>query len=113
MGERFAQVSTHVLDTGRGIPAAGVHVRLERHDSGGWSLVAQGRTDTDGRLRDWVPLHACQAGGYRLVFFVDTYFDGDTFFPEITVAFRLTDPDQRYHVPLLLGRHAYTTYRGS
>ncbi|WP_329109102.1 hydroxyisourate hydrolase [Micromonospora sp. NBC_01699] len=113
MSETWARISTHVLDTGRGAPAADVHVRFERHDSGGWTLVAQGRTDADGRLRDWVPLQSCQAGGYRLVFYVETYFDGDTFFPEITVAFQLRDPDQSYHVPLLLGRYGYTTYRGS
>jgi 5-hydroxyisourate hydrolase len=113
MSETFAQLSTHVLDTGLGLPAAGIYVRFERRDTGGWSLIAEGRTDSDGRLRDWVPLHAWQAGGYRLVFFVEPYFGGDTFFPEITVAFQLRDPDRPHHVPLLLGRYGYTTYRGS
>ena len=109
----FARISTHVLDTVRGEPARDVYVRLERRDTGGWSLVAEGRTDGDGRLREWVPAHGWQVGGYRLVFFVEPYLGGAAFFPEITVAFQLTEPDRHHHVPLLLSPYGYTTYRGS
>jgi 5-hydroxyisourate hydrolase len=112
-GEHYARISTHILDTVRGEPARDVYVRLERRDSGGWSLLAQGRTDGDGRLREWVPLHGWQAGGYRLVFFVAPYFGGEVFFPEITVAFQIHEPDRHHHVPLLLSPYGYTTYRGS
>jgi 5-hydroxyisourate hydrolase len=109
-----APISTHVLDTMRGEPAAGVPVRLERQRGGGWAVVAEGRTDADGRLRDWVPGEAWGAGGYRLVFAVETYLDGeDAFFPEVTVAFRVREPGRHHHVPLLLSRYGYTTYRGS
>jgi 5-hydroxyisourate hydrolase len=108
-----ARISTHILDTVTGDPARDVYVRLERRDSDGWKLIAEGRTDGDGRLRHEVPLHDWQAGGYRLVFYVEPYLGGEAFFPEITVAFHVHDPDRHYHVPLLLSRYGYTTYRGS
>lgn len=108
-----ALVSTHVLDTVRGEPARGVYVRLERRDADGWQQVCAGHTDDDGRLGQWVPLHAWQAGGYRLVFYVAPYLGPDAFFPEIVVAFHVHDPHRPYHIPLLLSPYGYTTYRGS
>src|SRR5215510_3490144 len=101
-------LSTHVLDTARGEPAVGVPVRLDRADDSGWVAVASGVTDGDGRLRDWVPEADWQRGMYRLVFSVDAEF-----FPEVTVAFRVAEPDRHHHVPLLLSPYGYTTYRGS
>ncbi len=109
----YARISTHVLDTVKGEPARDVYVRLERRDTDGWSLVSEGRTDDDGRLREWVPLRDWQAGGYRLVFYVEPYLGGGAFFPEITVAFHVRDAHRHYHVPLLLSPYGYTTYRGS
>ena len=109
----YARISTHVLDTVKGEPARDLYVRLERNDSTGWSTIAEGRTDDEGRLRHLVPLHNWQAGGYRLMFYVEPYLNGDAFFPEITVAFHVHDPERHYHVPLLLSRYGYTTYRGS
>ncbi|GAB1641820.1 hydroxyisourate hydrolase [Krasilnikovia sp. MM14-A1259] len=111
--ESHARISTHILDTVTGDPARDVYVRLERHDTDGWRMVAQGRTDDDGRLRYEVGLHEWQAGGYRLLFYVEPYLGGQAFFPEITVAFHVHDPNRHYHVPLLLSRYGYTTYRGS
>jgi 5-hydroxyisourate hydrolase len=107
------RISTHILDTVTGQPARDVHVRLERRDADGWRTIAEGRTDDDGRLRYRVPMHEWQAGGYRLVFSVGPYLGGDAFFPEVTVAFHVHDPERDYHVPLLLSRYGYTTYRGS
>jgi 5-hydroxyisourate hydrolase len=111
--EFHTKISTHILDTVTGEPARDVYVRLERHDSDGWRTIAEGRTDGDGRLRHRVPVHEWQAGGYRLLFQVEPYLGGEVFFPEITVAFHVHDPDRQYHVPLLLSRYGYTTYRGS
>ena len=108
-----AKISTHILDTASGEPARGVYVRLDRRDREGWRTVAEGHTDDDGRLRPDVGRHDWQAGGYRLVFSVEPYLGADAFFPEITVAFRVHDPDRHHHVPLLLSRYGYTTYRGS
>jgi 5-hydroxyisourate hydrolase len=100
-------LSTHVLDAARGRPARGVPVRLDRRDGDRWAPVAEGRTDDDGRVRDLPPP---VAGTYRLVF--DTTGHSD-FYPEVTVAFNVTDPGEHYHVPLLLSPFAYSTYRGS
>jgi 5-hydroxyisourate hydrolase len=108
-----AAISTHILDTATGEPARDVQVRLQRQDSGGWRTIADGRTDADGRLRPRMPVHEWQAGGYRLLFHVAPYLGEEAFFPEITVAFHVSDPDRHYHVPLLLSRYGYTTYRGS
>lgn len=101
-------LSTHVLDAAAGRPAEGLAVRLEtRAADGSWSPVATGRTDADGRIRDWPDP---RAGVHRLVF--DTA-ELSAFFPEVTVVFRITDPAGHHHVPLLLSPFAYSTYRGS
>ncbi|MFJ6672355.1 hydroxyisourate hydrolase [Actinosynnema sp. NPDC091369] len=94
-------LSTHVLDAEAGRPRAAVPVRLERDRE----VLAEGVTDDDGRLRfarDLAP------GVHRLVFQVDT-----PFYPEITVAFRVTGDPPHLHVPILLSPFAFTTYRGS
>ena len=96
-------LSTHVLDTSRGRPASGVRVRLELHD-GGWRTIAEAHTDADGRIGG---LDTPEPGVYRLVFEVE-----GEFYPEVTVAFRVTD-DSHYHVPLLISPYGYSTYRGS
>lgn len=96
-------LSTHVLDTSKGRPAAGVRVRLELHDDG-WRTIADGETNDDGRITGW---DTVAPGVYRLVFEL-----GGEFYPEVIVAFRVTD-DSHYHVPLLVSPYGYSTYRGS
>ena len=103
-------LSTHVLDTSRGRPAAGVTVRLDGHRDGGWTLVDEGRTNADGRVAGW---QVERAGLYRLVFGTGDYLGPDAFYPEVAVAFRIADPGEHYHVPLLLSPFGYSTYRGS
>ena len=103
-------LSTHVLDTGLGEPAAGLPVRLELRQDGVWLEIAAGTTDADGRLRDWVPEQHWHAGTYRLSF--DTAARS-AFFPEVTVAFFVAEPGRHHHVPLLLSPYGYSTYRGS
>jgi 5-hydroxyisourate hydrolase len=107
------RISTHVLDTVSGEPARGVPVRLDRRDGDAWRTIAAGRTDGDGRLRPRIPAAEWQPGGYRLVFEVQPYLGREAFFPEITVAFQVADTDRHHHVPLLLSRYGYTTYRGT
>ncbi|ROS39511.1 hydroxyisourate hydrolase [Amycolatopsis thermoflava] len=102
-------VTTHVLDTAAGRPAADVAVRLETIDG---TVIAQGRTDDDGRVRDLGPAEL-DPGVYRLVFDTGAYLGPDAFFPEVTVAFRITDGTQHHHVPVLLSPYSYSTYRGS
>mgnify|MGYP001195558064 CR=1 FL=1 len=101
-------LSTHVLDAAKGLPAAGVAVRLERRDGRGWTTLAEARTDADGRVRDFGA--PTGAGVHRLTF--DTTGLSD-FYPEVTVAFTITQPERHHHVPLLISPYAYSTYRGS
>ncbi len=110
-------VTTHILDLGTGIPAAGVDVSLERMDSKGApaETIARGTTDGDGRISDWFagPL---QAGHYRLCFHTGSWFMAqgrESFFPVVNLDFRVTDEQSHYHVPLLLNQWGYSTYRGS
>ncbi|QNP69392.1 hydroxyisourate hydrolase [Streptomyces roseirectus] len=99
-------VSTHILDTTAGRPAAGVPVRLAARTGGDWQDVGTARTDADGRCTDFPPLPDGTAHA-RLVFDVDT-----AFFPEVAVAFAV-EPGEHYHVPLLLNPFGYSVYRGS
>jgi 5-hydroxyisourate hydrolase len=103
-------ISTHVLDTSRGRPAASVPVTLDI-ERGGWDVVAMGRTDADGRLR--LVADAPEPGTYRITFATGEYFSGETFFPEVSIVFTIKDAAQHYHVPLLLSPYGYSTYRGS
>jgi len=108
-------VTTHVLDTSRGRPAAGVTVRLDRVVDATAQPLAQATTDGDGRIAEIGPENA-PAGHYRLVFGSGDYFathGQQTFYPYVTVDFDIADPHQHYHVPLLLSPYGFTTYRGS
>jgi 5-hydroxyisourate hydrolase len=114
----MSAITTHVLDTAEGRPAAGVPVTLEaRDDAGTWREVGRGRTDADGRLRDLLPADfAVRAGAYRLTFDVGTYFAArgvEGFYTEAVVSFVVRDAGAHYHVPLLLSPYGYSTYRGS
>ncbi len=103
-------ITTHVLDTARGAPALGVNVLLT--DPTGDTVAAI--TDVDGRARlADAPL---LVGNYQLVFATAEYFamtGTKTFYPEVTVAFTVTDGAAHHHVPLLISPYAYSTYRGS
>ncbi|WP_410571738.1 hydroxyisourate hydrolase [Amycolatopsis sp. cmx-4-61] len=102
-------VTTHVLDTAAGRPAAGIAVRFETAEG---KPIAEGRTDDDGRIRDLGP-DSLAPGVYRLVFDTGAHLGPDAFFPEVALTFRITDPAAHHHVPLLLSPFAYSTYRGS
>jgi 5-hydroxyisourate hydrolase len=103
----MSTLSTHVLDTARGRPAQGIAVRLETR---GGDLLGEAITDDDGRVGAIGP-DALDRGAYVLRFDTGLYVDG--FYPEVVVVFTVTDPDQHYHVPLLLSPYGYATYRGS
>jgi hydroxyisourate hydrolase len=110
-GEQRPTISTHVLDTERGVPAAGVHVTLYRVDIGDAPIrMTQALTDADGRIRDLLD-RPLQAGDYRLEF--DVAHEDGSFFTKIAVDLRIEDTDRSYHVPLLLAPYSMTTYRGS
>ena len=101
----MATLSTHVLDTAAGRPAAGVAVRLESRDG---DVLDQGVTDGDGRVASLGG--ELGLAGYVLRFDTGAYHNG--FFPEVVIVFTVAD-DRHYHVPLLLSPYGYSTYRGS
>jgi 5-hydroxyisourate hydrolase len=109
----MSKITTHVLDTVRGRPAAGIEVRLERRNSGDWAEVASSATDADGRCRELAD--DAPPGTYRLIFATGAYFASagrSSIYPEIAVVFECTG-EAHYHLPLLLSDNSYTTYRGS
>jgi 5-hydroxyisourate hydrolase len=117
----MGHLSTHVLDTAGGLPAAGMAYTLERVDGERRVTLAAGRTNADGRSD--APLltgSAMQPGIYELVFAVADYFRGrgvelpePPFLDRITLRFGIADVGGHYHVPLLVSPWAYSTYRGS
>lgn len=111
-------ITTHVLDTSRGRPAAHIAITLEHRDrDAAWVRVGAGVTDDDGRLRTLVPDgHGLVAGVYRITFDTGAYFRAqgtEGFYPEASIVFEVRDATQHYHVPLLLNPFGYATYRGS
>ena len=115
----MSAITTHVLDTSRGRPAAGVTVTLEMFDvdDADWRKLGRGATDADGRLRDLLPADSTPGGGvYRLTFDTLGYFfaqGAETFYPFVHIVFVVRDPSEHHHVPLLLSPYGYSTYRGS
>jgi 5-hydroxyisourate hydrolase len=114
----MSTISTHILDTGCGKPANGVHVDLEvRNDDESWVTIAEAWTDDDGRVKPFFLVEShLDAGVYRLSFDTETYFAAQhvkCFYPQVTVVFEIEDPTQHYHIPLLLCPFGYSTYRGS
>jgi 5-hydroxyisourate hydrolase len=108
-------ITTHVLDTARGRPAAGVLVSLERALESGWRPLGRATTDADGRAGGLLSARP-DNGRYRLTFDTGTYFRGlgeAGFYPEVTVTFVVEGGEDHYHVPLLLSPFGYSTYRGS
>ena len=113
----MSAITTHVLDTALGRPAAGVRVELEMLEAASWRTLGRGTTGSDGRLRtllaDRAPL---VPGEYRLVFNTEDYFAGlhpRSFYKRITVEFTVAVNEAHYHVPLLLSPFGYSTYRGT
>ncbi len=114
-------LTTHVLDTARGIPAEGIAISLHRLDGGERTLVAEAVTNEDGRTD--APILAAadfETGTYELVFAVGAYLRGaglagaePLFLDDVPIRFGMADGEAHYHVPLLLSPYGYSTYRGS
>ena len=112
----MSQLTTHVLDTAIGKPAEGVPVTLEHLHGTEWIQIAEGITDSNGRISSLLPGENFLADGtYRLVFATEVYFRMRTqtvFYPQVKVEFIINDK-AHYHIPLLLSPYGYSTYRGS
>ena len=110
-------ITTHILDTSKGRPAAGVAIVLELESAQGWQTLGQGATDADGRLKQLLPDDFKLVPGlYRLTFETSAYFAAqnvESFYPRVTISFVVRDAGAHYHVPLLLSPYGYSTYRGS
>ena len=114
----MSTISTHILDTSRGTPAKSVAICLEAQNTDeSWTELSHAWTDEDGRVKPFFLVHhPLTAGVYRLVFDIDAYFNSlgvNSFFPQVTVVFKVDDDAQHYHVPLLINPYGYSTYRGS
>jgi 5-hydroxyisourate hydrolase len=107
----MGRLTTHVLDTTRGRPGAGIRIELFGADG---AKICETKTNADGRT-DGPLLEGAgfQPGAYELVFHVGAYFGADSFFERVPVRIRIADSAQHYHVPLLCSPWSYTTYRGS
>ena len=116
----MGRLTTHVLDTARGKPAAGLTIVLRRAQAHGAEL-ARAVTNEDGRCdRPLLEGDAMTAGSYDLIFEAGAYFDRlgldlpkPKFLDQVVIRFGIADPAAHYHVPLLLSPFGYSTYRGS
>lgn len=114
-------LTTHVLDTARGCPAAGLRITLSRLDGTGPRQLAEMVTNADGRTDSPIlPQSQFSTGMFELVFHAGDYLresglagDAPLFLDEVPIRFGMNDADAHYHVPLLLSPYGYSTYRGS
>jgi 5-hydroxyisourate hydrolase len=114
----MSTLSTHVLDTQWGRPAAGVPILLEAQEGeNAWRELARGTTNSDGRVKDFLPVGTNLAPGlYRMTFQTAEYFRAHSvrgFYPYVSVVFEIHSAGEHYHVPLLLSPFGFSTYRGS
>lgn len=114
-------LTTHVLDTALGIPAAGIKIVLYRVSGNAHRKIAETVTNDDGRTDSPIlPMDEFKTGTYELIFFCGDYLEGTggatgdiKFLSEIPIRFGMDDAEAHYHVPLLLSPFGYSTYRGS
>lgn len=113
-------LTTHVLDTAMGCPAAGLDISLYQIDGTEKHLIRRMTTNADGRTDTPIlPKGEMTAAIYELVFVAGAYLRANghntdiLFLDDVPVRFGISDPDQHYHVPLLLSPYGYSTYRGS
>lgn len=109
-------LSTHILDTSLGRPAAGVPLLLSRLDDGNFTEIGRGVTDDDGRCRTLLDRHELDVATYKLRFATGEYFAAQHvtgLYPYVEIVFSVRDSVQHYHIPLLLTANGYSTYRGS
>ena len=111
------QLSSHILDVSKGMPASGVSIRLEKSSEQAktWSFVDEKITDTNGRITDFLSSEKSNLGIYKLTYFVSDYFkknNTESIYPFIEVVFQIKDQNH-YHVPITLSAFGYSTYRGN
>lgn len=112
----MSQLTTHILDTSKGLPAEGISVTLFQWKNDEWFHLASKHTNSDGRILDLLEKHLIlNSGSYKLCFETKPYFEKQqikSFYPYVEIVFLINDASH-YHVPLLLNPFGYSTYRGS
>lgn len=112
------QLSSHILDISKGLPAANVKISLQKQvEHNQWLMLAEKVTDENGRVPNFLSQEEGEdnIGVYKLTFFVEPYFQSqqlDSFYPFIEVVFEIKG-DKHYHVPITLSAYGYGTYRGN
>eukprot|EP00048_Salpingoeca_helianthica_P001966 m.53380 g.53380 ORF g.53380 m.53380 type:complete len:132 (+) comp11823_c0_seq1:1170-1565(+) len=115
MAAAKSPITTHILDTARGRPAANVPIALFRLDGATWKQIGAGATNADGRCPNLMS-EPLTAGRFRIEFDTEHYFNSlhtTGFYPYVHIVFDIRSPTEHYHVPLLLSDYSYSTYRGS
>ncbi|HNP49082.1 MAG TPA: hydroxyisourate hydrolase [Bacteroidia bacterium] len=113
----MSQITTHILDTSKGLPASGIKIVFEKSLPGDkWMMLGNGITNQDGRISDLLKADAIlDPGMYRMTFETAPYFAAQqlqSFYPFVQLVFEIKDT-KHYHIPLLLSPYGFTTYRGS
>ena len=114
-------LTTHVLDTAKGMPAKGIRILLYSVSGNSHRKIAEAVTNEDGRTDTPIlPADGFKTGTYELIFFAGDYLretgqagDDPLFLDQVPIRFGMSDGDAHYHVPLLLSPYGYSTYRGS
>lgn len=111
------QLSSHILDVSKGLPASGVTIKLEKMNEKNkkWIFVDEKITDKNGRISDFLSSEKNNNGIYKLTYFTSDYFkenNAESFYPFIEVVFQIKD-ETHYHVPITLSAFGYSTYRGN
>ncbi len=113
----MSQITTHVLDITRGLPAQELPITLFAQTGDVWQELASGITDSDGRIADLLADDVVlDTGVYRMHFETKYYFNANNekgFYPFVDIVFELDSTNSHYHIPLLLTAFGYSTYRGS
>lgn len=111
------QLSSHILDVSKGMPAQGVTIKLEKFNDAKktWTSVEEKVTDKNGRVPDFLPNDKSNLGIYKLTYYTSEYFkkmNTESFYPWVEVVFQITNAEH-YHVPITLSAYGYSTYRGN
>lgn len=111
------RLSTHILDIGTGMPAPNVAVKLLRQSAGGeWTEIADGITDSNGRIADFLPSDQNNSGIFKLRFATSDYFarqKQNSVYPYIEVVLKIENNDRHYHIPITVSANGYSTYLGN
>lgn len=115
--EKTYQLSSHILDVSKGMPASGVTIKLEKYNEPikTWTSVEEKVTDKNGRVPNFLSNDKSNLGIYKLTYLTSEYFKKmkmESFYPWVEVVFELKD-GEHYHVPITLSAYGYSTYRGN